>query len=65
MDGSRLRRFRENAGMSLTGLAAAASVSKSFLSMIERGQREPSPTVTARLAQALGLAVADLRDPDS
>jgi transcriptional regulator with XRE-family HTH domain len=46
--------------MSLTALANKASISKAFLSMIERGQRDAAPPVAARLAQALGVAIEDL-----
>lgn len=64
LDGARLRRLREEAGLTLTGLANAASVSKAHLSYIENGQREASPPVAARLAQALGVALVDLRSAE-
>lgn len=63
IDGARLRQLREDAGLTLTGLAQAASISKAHLSLIENGRREASPPVAARIAQALGVAVADLRPP--
>lgn len=62
VDGPGLRRRREDAGLSLTALASAASISKTYLSLVETGHRPGvSPPVAARLAQALGVAVADLR----
>jgi len=45
---------RESRGLSITDLAKAASVSKSMLSRIEGGLRQPSVTMLARLADALG-----------
>jgi transcriptional regulator with XRE-family HTH domain len=62
VDGPGLRRRREDAGLTLTALAHAASISKTYLSLVETGQRPGvSPPVAARLAQALGVAIADLR----
>ena len=61
VDGPQLRRLRENAGLSLTECAAQSSVSRSHLSEIERGIKNPSPSVCARLASTLGCAVVDLR----
>jgi transcriptional regulator with XRE-family HTH domain len=64
LDGRRLRRLREDAGLDLTELARRASVSKAHLSMIETGKRGVSPAVATRLAQALGASVQALR-PDA
>ena len=62
VDGPGLRRRREEAGLSLRALANAATISPGYVSMIERGQRtNVQPPVAARLAQALGVAIGDLR----
>lgn len=61
VDGQRLRELRENAGMTLAQLAAKASVSTSHLSYLEIGERSASPPMAARIAQALGVAISDLR----
>lgn len=45
---------RESRGLSITNLAEAASVSKSMLSRIEGGLRQPSAATLSRLAEALG-----------
>jgi len=45
---------RESRGLSMTGLADGASVSKSMLSRVEGGLRQPSPATLSRLASALG-----------
>lgn len=62
VDGERIRFLRENAGMGLTQLANASSISKAYLSLMENGKKnDPSPQVVARIAQALGVAIVDLR----
>ena len=63
VDGLRIRLFRENAGMGVTQLAEASSISKAYLSLMENGKKtDPSPQVVARIAQALGVAIVDLRE---
>lgn len=63
LHGGRLRQLRENCGLSLTELANRASISKAHLSLIENDKREVSPPVAGRLAQALDVAIVDLRAP--
>jgi transcriptional regulator with XRE-family HTH domain len=63
VDGAQIRTLRENAGLGLTQLANASSISKAYLSLLENGKKsDPSPQVVARIAQALGVAIIDLRD---
>ncbi len=63
VDGARIRRLREDSGLGLTQLADSASISKAYLSLLENGKKnDPSPQVVARIAQALGVAIIDLRD---
>lgn len=64
IDGPALRRRREDAGLTLGALAAKAGISVSYLSMLESGQRSPSPTVCSALAKALRVAIRDLRPHD-
>jgi transcriptional regulator with XRE-family HTH domain len=54
--GRRLRAQREKRGLSQTDLTDAG-VSKSYLSLLESGQRQPSPKVVLRLAERLGVDV--------
>jgi transcriptional regulator with XRE-family HTH domain len=62
VDGARIRFLRENAGLGVTQLANASSISKAYLSLMENGKKnDPSPQVVARIAQALGVAIVDLR----
>ena len=63
INGERIRFLRENAGMGLTELANASSISKAYLSLMEHGKKtDPSPQVVSRIAQALGVAIVDLRE---
>lgn len=64
LDGQRIKRLREDAGLSARDLCKAASISPPFLSQIEGGTRNCSPPVAARLAAALEVAIVDLRLED-
>jgi transcriptional regulator with XRE-family HTH domain len=63
--GQRIRRFREERGLTPSALAEAAGVAKSYLSALEHdedgvNQRRPSADTLYRLAEALGVAMSDL-----
>lgn len=58
--GDALAALREQQGLSLDGLSRRAGVSKSMLSQIERAQANPTVAVVWRLANALGVPLADL-----
>ncbi|MGN6379739.1 MAG: helix-turn-helix domain-containing protein [Gaiellales bacterium] len=61
--GRRIRRLREERGLSLRGLAFPGC-SPSYLSRLEAGQRAPSLPVLHQLAERLGVSVDALRgDP--
>jgi transcriptional regulator with XRE-family HTH domain len=71
--GQRLRRFREERGWTQAVLAEQAGVSKPYLSELEGGAgRRPSGQILLKLADALGVTIADLlgrqvvpaQDPD-
>ena len=62
ISGKRLRRLRENKGLSVTALASLAGVSKPHLSQVERGVRRPSPFVLAALCEVLRVGVEDVRE---
>ncbi|MGH2350195.1 MAG: helix-turn-helix domain-containing protein, partial [Chloroflexota bacterium] len=58
--GALLRSYRRQAGLSLQALADKAGLSLRGVSDLERGaRRHPYPDTIRRLADALGLAVAD------
>jgi transcriptional regulator with XRE-family HTH domain len=61
--GERVRRFRADRRMSPAELAAAAGVSRSYLSELESGRgsaQRPSAEKLYRIANALGVAMSDL-----
>ena len=58
--GARLERFRNDAGLSQTQLAAAVGTSQSAISQMESGDRKPSFDMLRRLAQALNISTAHL-----
>lgn len=57
---ARVRQLRTAAGLSLDGLAGRCGVSRSMLSLIERGETSPTAVVLERVAHGLGLALAEL-----
>lgn len=60
-NGAAIRVIRERTGISLTGLAAKAGITKGQLSMIERGLPgglNPRPEVMRGIADALGVHLA-------
>jgi transcriptional regulator with XRE-family HTH domain len=58
--GDALANLRNQQGLSLDELSRRAGVSKSMLSQIERAQANPTVAVVWRLANALGVPLADL-----
>ena len=59
--GMMIRTQREAKGMSQVDLAKRAKVARSYLVMLETGERRnPSFAILKRLAKALGVPVAEL-----
>ena len=58
--GSILRDAREKAGLSQDQLAHDAGLHRTYISLLERGQRQPSLKAIVALAKALGLAPSTL-----
>ena len=58
--GRRLRELRTAADLSLDALAHKSGVSRSNISLIERGQSSPTAVVLDKLASALGVSVASM-----
>jgi transcriptional regulator with XRE-family HTH domain len=58
--GRRLRELRAAAGLSLDALAHKSGVSRSNISLIERGQSSPTAVVLDKLSSALGVSVASM-----
>lgn len=57
---ARVRELRAASGLSLEALASASGVSRSMISLIERGESSPTAVVLEKLAAALGVTLASL-----
>jgi transcriptional regulator with XRE-family HTH domain len=63
--GERLRLLRQSRRATLRTIAARSGLSESFLSQVERGRSSASIASLRRIADALGVSMADLFGPDS
>lgn len=59
---ARVHALRTEAGLSLDALAARCGVSRSMLSLVERGESSPTAAVLERIATGLGVSLASLFD---
>ena len=59
-----LRRYRRMRDISQEELALQAEMSRSYISGIERGERNVSIDNMGQLAQTLGIPLKNLVDPD-
>ena len=59
---NRVRALRSELGMSLDALAAKCDVSRSMLSLIERGESSPTAVVLEKIATGLDVPLASLFD---
>jgi transcriptional regulator with XRE-family HTH domain len=57
---ARVRGLRAERGLTLEGLAERSGVSRSMISLVERGESSPTASVLDRLAAGLGVALASL-----
>jgi transcriptional regulator with XRE-family HTH domain len=57
---TRLRGLRADRGLTLDSLAERAGVSRSMISLIERGESSPTAAILDRLAAGLGVTLASL-----
>jgi transcriptional regulator with XRE-family HTH domain len=62
--GERLRTLRRFRRCTLQTVAARSGLSESFLSQVERGRSNASIASLRRIADALGVTMADLFEPD-
>jgi transcriptional regulator with XRE-family HTH domain len=60
---ARVRELRAARGLSLEAVAKKSGVSRSMISIIERGETNPTAVVLEKLAGALGVMLASLFDP--
>lgn len=61
---SRVRALRTELGMTLDALAAKCDVSRSMLSLIERGESSATAVVLDKIATGLGVSLASLFDDE-
>ena len=59
---SRVRQIRADQGLALDALAERSGVSRSMISLIERGESSPTAVVLEKLATGLGVPLASLFD---
>src|SRR5688572_5682333 len=59
---ARVRDLRRTHGLSLDALAGRSGVSRSMISLIERGESSPTAVVLEKLSAALGVTLASLFD---
>ena len=62
---SRVRMLRTDLDMTLDALAAKCDVSRSMISLVERGESSPTAVVLERIATGLGVPLATLFDDSS
>ncbi len=55
-----LRQWRTNAGLTLDEVADLTGYHKSYLSRVERNERELSPMAKVEIARRLGTRISDL-----
>jgi len=58
----RVRALRAEAALSLEALAARCNVSRSMISLVERGETSPTAVVLEKIATGLGCSLASLFD---
>ncbi len=62
---SRVRALRTDLAMTLDALAAKCDVSRSMISLVERGESSPTAVVLEKIAAGLGVPLATLFDDSS
>lgn len=58
--GKVLRQVRKQSGLTQEQLALAADIDRTFVSLIERGERQPTIRVLFKLAAAMHVSAAQL-----
>ena len=58
--GERVRGLRRTRGLTLEGLAELSGVSRAMISKLERGEKNPTLVVAAKLAEGLGVSLSRL-----
>jgi transcriptional regulator with XRE-family HTH domain len=63
--GERVHELRRTRGLSIEALASASGVSRSMISLVERGEASPTAVVLDKLATGLGITLASLFEDHS
>jgi transcriptional regulator with XRE-family HTH domain len=58
--GERVRELRRGRGLTLEGLAERSGVSRAMISKLERGEKNPTLVVAAKLAEGIGVTLSQL-----
>ncbi len=58
--GERVRELRRERGLTLDGLAGRSGVSRAMISKLERGEKNPTLVVAAKVAEGLGVSLSRL-----
>ena len=58
--GERVRALRSERGLTLDGLAGRSGVSRAMISKLERGEKNPTLVVAAKVAEGLGVSLSQL-----
>lgn len=58
--GNRVRELRKRKRLSQEAFAALAELDRSYMGAVERGERNPSLWIIARIASALDVTVSEL-----
>src|SRR5918998_4478443 len=58
--GARVKELRRRRGLTLEDLAERAGVSRAMISKVERGEKNPTLVVAAKVAEGLGVTIAEL-----
>ncbi len=61
LDGPKIAVLRDLQGLTTRAFAAKVGISESHMGRIESNERSGSPEVRRRIAEALGVDIADLR----
>src|ERR671914_17011 len=58
--GGRVKQLRRRRGLTLEELAGLSGVSRAMISKLERGEKNPTLVVAAKLAEGLGVSLSQL-----
>lgn len=63
--GKRVRELRKERGLSQVELASKVGIDRSYMGFLERGERNPSLEMIAKIAEALSVTPDELLKPSA